>query len=172
MCWSAAGSSVRACVCLASWVPAAVCSPGRGRKDTDPGCSCRCGVPRGEKRGKWRSRQASGHPSTDAALCCFGGGQWAWSWPGGPSAAPQSPPCGLDPHQEGWRPAPGSVSQSRCCKASAVGGLHVSTGLDLAQPMPSTLLWPLHALRGSCSPSPANAAVAEQPCSQCGFPRT
>ena len=58
-----------------------------GRKDTDPCCGCRCRVSHGEKRGEWRSRQALGHPSADAVLCCFGGGQWAWSWPGGPSAA-------------------------------------------------------------------------------------
>lgn len=76
---------------------------------------------------------------------------------------PQSLTCGLDLQQEGWRPAPGSASQPRCRKASAVGGLHVSTGWDLAQPMPSTLLWPLHALRGPFSPAPQTLWLPSSP---------
>ncbi|CAI9152639.1 unnamed protein product [Rangifer tarandus platyrhynchus] len=69
-------------------------------------------------------------------MCSSGGGQWAWSWPGGLRAAPE-PTLRPDLLREGWRPALGSASQPRCREPPAIGCLHVSADSHLAQPMPS-----------------------------------
>lgn len=110
------GGLFNTCVCVFSLLgPSRRLQPWTGgRKDTDPGCSCRCGVPRGEKRGKWRSRQAPGHPSTDAALCCFRGG----SGPGAGQAVPVQP---LRVHLAGWTHTRRAGAQHQVpCRSPAV----------------------------------------------------
>ena len=162
MCWSAAGSSICVCVCVCVFSllgPSRRLQPWTGsRKDTDPGCSCRCGVPRGEKRGKWRSRQAPGHPSTDVALCCFRGG----SGPGAGQAVPVQP---LRVHLAGWTHTRRAGAQHRVpCRSPAV-----------VRPLPSEactspLAWTSHsdALHPALAPPRSQRALLPQPREHCG----
>lgn len=115
MCWSAAGSSIRACVCLASWVPAAVCSPGQGAERTQtPAAAADAGSLVGRRGASGGPGRPRGIPAQTQRCAASEEG----SGPGAGQAVPVQP---LRVHLAGWTHTRRAGAQHQVpCRSPAV----------------------------------------------------